>query len=351
MRVKRLTVFQSTLLDIVRIVAAWMVLLGHGFSLAGITPLKNKEHFLYIQQAGVVIFLILSGFLTTYSLNIKNEDHKYTFKEYVKQRAIRIYSAYIPALLFILLLDGINIAFFSDSYPYKEGFNVFNFLGNMLMLQSTPFVSGHDIVFGSGRPLWTLSIEWWNYMAFGFIFLIIVNRLKITYKRLGIAIILLVPPLMGTAGIAGKPDATLCFLLGSLAYYIYDCIEVKFENCLIILNVLLMVRYGLISKDAYDKLFYVMFFCLLIFILAKGETNKGRGRKNKVISFMAKYTYMLYLTHYSVWVFLGNFQISSGEKFLLGVTLSNIVAIGMYLWLEKPVFNLLKKITFTGSIL
>ena len=351
MRVKRLTVLQSTLLDIVRIVAAWMVLLGHGFSLAGITPLKNNEHFLYIQQAGVVIFLILSGFLTTYSLNIKNADHKYTFREYVKQRAVRVYSAYIPALLFILLLDGINIVFFSDSYPYQEGFNAFNFIGNILMLQSTPFVLGHDIVFGSGRPLWTLSIEWWNYMAFGFIFLIIVNRLRITYKRLGVAMILLVPPLMGTAGIAGKPDATLCFLLGSLAYFIYDCIEVKFENCLIILNVLLMVGYGLAFRDSYNKLFYFMVFSLLTLILAKGETNKGESRKSKVISFTAKYTYMLYLTHYSVWVFLGNFQVSSIVKFFLGVTLSNIVAIGMYLWLEKPLFSLLKRITFTRSML
>lgn len=321
-----------------------MVLLGHGFGSAGITPLKNGEHFLAIQSAGVVILFILSGFLTTYSLDLKNRDHEYTFGKYVKQRAIRIYSGYIPALFFILLLDGINIIFYYNTYSYKTGFNVYNFVGDILMLQSTPFALRHDIIFGSGRPLWTLSLEWWNYMAYGMIWLIIANHLKMNFKKLFLLLVLALTPLAWLS--MGNPNTTLCFLLGCFAYYIYDHIELKYTSVLIILNILFIIVYGICIKSAYFEIFYYMIFSLLILIMIYGKgINRGGGgaTRNKVLSFMASYTYMLYLTHYSVFDFLENFKITPEAEFMLGVILSNVIAIVMYLLIEKPISKILRK--------
>lgn len=338
---RRLSSRNSFYLDIIRIVAAWSVLLGHGFSIYHITLLKDQNYFFNIQNMGVVILFMLSGFLAAYSLNVKNKDHRYTIKEYVKQRVVRIYSGYLPALLFICVLDGISFLNFRNKYYFAEGFSFRNFLINLFMLQSTPYAFIRDGgLFGSGRPLWTLSTEWWIYMSFGTLFLIIANSLKITYKRLILLLIFLVTPF---ANLAGKPDLTLLFLLGALVYYIYDKIDLKFMSILVVLNVIAIAAYGLIFKEAYDKVIYFLFFTLLVLLMSIGK-DREMAHEGKIIPFMARYTYMLYLIHYSVFYFLLNFGMIPVIGFMLGVILSNIIAIGMYVLVEKRLFVVLKEI-------
>ena len=53
---------------------------------------------------------------------------------------------------------------------------------------------------------------------------------------------------------------------------------------------------------------------------------------------MAKYTYMLYLVHYSVWEFIKNFAIDPAVNLIIGIFLSNIIAIILYVLLEKPLY-------------
>ena len=290
---------------------------------------------------GVVILFMLSGFLAAYSLNVKNKNHEYTIKEYVKQRMARIYSGYLPALLFICMIDGISFLHFSDKYSFAEGFNIQNLLINFFMLQSTPFAFVRDGgLFGSGRPLWTLSAEWWIYMSFGAFFLIITNSLKITYTRLLVLLFLLVTPF---ANLSGKPDLTFCFLLGVFAYYIYDKINLKFKSVLLILNIIIIATYGLVFKEAYDKVIYFFVFTLLVLVMAIGKDGE-MAYEGKIIPFMSKYTYMLYLIHYSIFYFLLNLEMNSIVSFVLGVIVSNIIAIGMYVLVEKRLFVVLKGI-------
>lgn len=59
---KQLSSMNSFYLNILRIVAAWSVLLGHGFSIYHITLLKNQDYFFYIQNSGVVIFFCCPDF-------------------------------------------------------------------------------------------------------------------------------------------------------------------------------------------------------------------------------------------------------------------------------------------------
>lgn len=57
----------SNRLNLIRITAAWFVLLGHGLSLCSLTVFRNDAVFPYMQNIGVVLLFFISGFLNTHS--------------------------------------------------------------------------------------------------------------------------------------------------------------------------------------------------------------------------------------------------------------------------------------------
>lgn len=169
----------SISLDFIRGIAAQLVLIGHLWSFlelnVSIIPLP------LIQNFGVLVFFIISGFLITQVTLIKGLD--YGFKNFFIDRFSRIYYTYLPALFFILLLDFVGKQFYE--YPYFYNFSIRNFLGNLLMLQSYPFIGSIGIEsFGTARPFWTVAIEWWTYIFFGVLFFY--NSFKNRFSKYGL---------------------------------------------------------------------------------------------------------------------------------------------------------------------
>lgn len=329
----KLSQMNSNILYVVRICAAWMVLLGHSFSFYQISFLKDQSYFPYIQNIGVVIFFELSGFLTAYSLSIKNVKYNYKFKEYAIQRATRIGKAYVPALLFVVVLDFMSICINKGNYRYLEEFTLKNFIGNIFMLQNIPIVGKYIITFGSARPLWTLSIEWWLYMTFGFVFLTLANKKKITSRELIFISIISITPLSNLLGGRGE-GLTICFLFGVFAFYIYKRLNIRYSFLLVWLALTLLVISGIYKREAYCILIFVTVFGVLVALLNWGKDKNGH--KSKVLHFLAGYTFMLYLVHYSIIDFLYscNLLVGSTCKMLFGIILSNIMSIIMYFIFE-----------------
>jgi peptidoglycan/LPS O-acetylase OafA/YrhL len=67
----------SLSLDLLRAVAAQMVCLGHGFIFFHIAEQLRPPQFPFIQNIGVLIFFVMSGFLITATLlhNSANPDY------------------------------------------------------------------------------------------------------------------------------------------------------------------------------------------------------------------------------------------------------------------------------------
>ena len=86
---KRLSSANSNMIDILRIVATYLVLIGHGIS-AFEFPIAGQRGNV-IQNSGVVWLFLLSGFLTAYSLENKAANEEFCYKSYVKKRFTRIY--------------------------------------------------------------------------------------------------------------------------------------------------------------------------------------------------------------------------------------------------------------------
>jgi peptidoglycan/LPS O-acetylase OafA/YrhL len=169
---------QKLYLDVLRAGAAMMVLLGHtshfflphSFLAAG-----------WMQGLGVYLFFMMSGFLISLSVFEKRQDPHYDFRTYFLDRFCRIYSAFLPALALAVVLDGFT--HMSPLYAWGRNYTPADWFGNLLMLQDFPVfqilrrlgVPENDWFigpFGSARPFWTISIEWWIYMLFGGVVLV-----------------------------------------------------------------------------------------------------------------------------------------------------------------------------------
>lgn len=192
-----LTVGQVVYLDLVRGIAASLVLVDHinlltgGPSLVlGIAP----------GTLGVTVFFLLSGFLIDRSVH----GHKvgYGLREFLIDRVSRIYVCFVPALAFTALLVSALV----DSPDFVGGPHngAWQFLGNLFMLQGYPAFqlarrAGFDSPwfvqpYSLAEPYWTVPIELFLYIAFGAAFFVFVKR---TAK--------LSTPLLAALAVAGLP--------------------------------------------------------------------------------------------------------------------------------------------------
>lgn len=149
----------SLYLDIIRPLAAFMVLLSH----ATFANLSDGQigFMAPLGVQAVDAFFVLSGFVIAYVCTTKEKDAA----SYFISRATRIYSVAIPALLLVIVLDGIGMK--KDAATYDGPFQ--NITAGLL-IRSVLFIGEmwHAHRFpGSDGPYWSLGFEVWYYIAFG----------------------------------------------------------------------------------------------------------------------------------------------------------------------------------------
>ena len=316
--------------------SAQLVVIGHLLSFYKVYGYKEDSGQFIIQNFGVVVFFILSGFLIAYSVNGKNPD--YGFKEYFIDRASRIFIAFLPALVVIALLDFSSAAL-SGPTVYTENATVRNFFGNVAMLQDFPALKYtkqllHTDVFsitsfGSGRPLWTVAIEWWMYLFFGFLL----------YKKFTVASFVLwgfflIVPLFNMASRGN--GLSLLWFSGVLVFYLMKSGFYPLPNKTWMLVFLFLsaagVRLLFNGFEVYDLAFSLPVAFALLYVLLEMQRAPQRfamfGKVGNLAKFIAGYSFSLYLLHYSVIVFIINLNLGINKwlEMAAGFILSNIIA-------------------------
>ena len=139
---------------------------------------------------GVFLFFSISGFLIAYSVFQKTENPQYGFRNYFVDRFSRIYSGLLPALLIsIVVVGGIyatNSVYFNHLLDTESPPSLQSFAATLTMMDmfpsgffnatstaifGEPFSAVAIAPFGFNGVLWTLVVEWWIYMFFGWIIL------------------------------------------------------------------------------------------------------------------------------------------------------------------------------------
>lgn len=355
----KLTESSSCFLDAVRGLSSQAVLFGHAISFLGLFPLLQPPHAPYMQNVAVAIFFFLSGYLISYSTFLKMNKSDYGLKEYLVERFSRIYTAYFPCLVLVALIDFLTISLYPDKYGYGAFFNIKTFVGNIFMLQYFPFSGLKDLqAFGSARPFWTLAIEWWFYLAFGWLVLMKANSPLKIFLKIAIMIPLLIVPVFNIYGRGN--GLSLIWIAGSIACgflvpYATKHIKFKVSYSLILAIVATVMTISFLARKKTPKshTFALWMSAAFFFWVCWLQMKDFRISPwfKKLTFLIASFSFTLYLIHYTVIDFLIhllNDKFSPEMILVLSLLLSNLLSYFISLGTEnrhKEFSGWLKRLT------
>ncbi|WP_314065903.1 acyltransferase family protein [uncultured Vagococcus sp.] len=326
----KLSKSSSVFLDIVRAFFSQMVLIGHSMSFLGLQQRFTDRHVPQIQSISVTVLFLLSGFLTIYSANNKRVGNKnYAFKDYFKNRFVRFYTVLIPGLVIIAIIDSLNVYFFREKFTYFTSFNLRTFISNLLMLQDFPRFKAISLFsttsFGSARPLWTLPIEWFLYLAFGFFFFKLFNIKGIFKKTLILLIFSFIFIVPYDNFIFGRGNGlTFTWFLGVIVFYLLKKqIPLTRQTSLITfvtVGIFACLRIQAIRETFnidYDPLFSMLCAGCLFFGIRLFTTINWHTLAIQASSVFSKFSFSLYITHYSLLLLINNWLVSKLNVYLI----------------------------------
>jgi peptidoglycan/LPS O-acetylase OafA/YrhL len=161
----------SILLDLVRFVAALIVLYAHFSSTAMTVGLPNG---FAVGNLAVSVFFVLSGFV----IRMVTVSGIATPKAYLTDRASRVYSGVLPCLLltFVLAAAAAHInphRYAQMVHPFSWAQIPVQFLANMTF---TSQLWGYAISPPANGPFWSISFEVLYYAIYGLVFYSIKRR-------------------------------------------------------------------------------------------------------------------------------------------------------------------------------
>lgn len=350
----KLTEGNSVFLDLLRGVSAQAVVVGHALYFYNFTGPGTAPSVFVVQNYAVLLFFILSGFLITYSVASKLRRGPYGFRRYFVDRFARIYTGFIPALLFVLTVDSLSRSLYPAAYPYEDGFNLKTFIGNLLMLQDVPFANylfgGRMTSFGSGRPFWSLAIEWWIYLFFGWAVLRLLPNRGERWINLLLFVPLLIVPSFNFWGGHGN-GLMVTWLLGALAYvviaggYLRQISQSNLLLCSAWLLILTIVRF-LKTGLEYDPILAFLSTAVILLLIQYLRGFVWPAKVTWLIRKAAAYSFTLYLIHYAILDLLRSaFGESASSVMLLvsGFLLSNLCAMTLGLYTETTLTSRVKQ--------
>lgn len=207
--------------DAIRLAAAASVIFCHAFVIAGF---EKSEPFVQVGIYGVFVFLIVSGFLVTDSLNRSNSISTYAWK-----RALRIY----PALACCAIVTVFIIApfFWTQDLTYYQSKEGPLHLFGVLTLQNPTWIPGvmfydelgPELGSATNASLWTINQEIKCYILLAIIAAVGLLRLKLVLCLLLMAIVLFALEYWGPQKIFHDFLYVLpSFLAGVAMYFIYN---------------------------------------------------------------------------------------------------------------------------------
>jgi peptidoglycan/LPS O-acetylase OafA/YrhL len=209
MKPRTLSQSGSAFLDCVRFGTAIVVFLGH---LGRFFPAVAR--FARLTHIAVCVFFVLSGFV----IRMIASTRIGSMRDFLIDRASRIYSVTVPALCLTVVFEGIGrlvnpVRYFALADPFRWSHIPLQFLTNLTFTAQS---WGYETNPLSNSPFWSLSFECVYYLLFGLLFY--------GMKRLSTRfLVLLVMLLAGPATVLLFPT----WLMGCLLYDTYIWLDQK----------------------------------------------------------------------------------------------------------------------------
>lgn len=330
-------------LDLVRGLSAMLVVMGHATVLA-FPSLMGRPNFFYVQSWAVVVFLALSGYLIVRSVIRRIDNGTFTLIGYVKDRGARILTPLIPLVPVVVLGDRMFLGN-PPTTPYVQNVDVGlgSIVSNIFMLQENWAVQvidrllGTDLShrsLGSAAPWWTVALEWWIYIAFGCLLALVAG---LTQHKVVVAVVGLfaVTTVLGSI-LSGNP-LVLAWVVGGLFAWLDPTLSKTAWTVIAVLSVVGIIGILYVKQGAVYSIPVVALTPVAIFAAFRAAKWGVLARVRRPITFIADYSYSLYLIHFSVLVWMAALTPEfRGVGFIvLGSVVSNTVAIAWWFLFER----------------
>lgn len=303
-------------MDFLRGVSAVVVCAGHLRAVMFVDYVDLEQSsvlsqlFYFLTSLGheaVMVFFVLSGFFVGGS--VLSKRNKFGFDSYLIARLSRLWTVLFPALIFTLLVDSITGWMYPDilagghyevltSGP-EASYSISwqTFLANIAFLQTV-----HFPVFGSNGPLWSLTNEFWYYILFP-LMMMILGVVRASLTKRAVALVVTFAAIYFVA--EGLLGGYLIWLLGIPVYLLYRSKPLKVGAWFPILSGFLF----LISLAHSKALFFgehlapyadfIVGLCFSLFLVSLRNVEEQQW----VEKFLAKVSYWLSDVSYTLYVF------------------------------------------------
>lgn len=297
---------QFYLLDLIRGIAALLVVMGHLRSLM-FESWNGGNLFKFIFYAitslghqAVIVFFVLSGFFVggSFLADTSKDIIKYSIK-----RTSRFYTVLFPALCMTWIVDFIGINFsgatelysgnspnYVLNYNVAERLGIDTFISNLFYFQDIFYPT-----YGSNDALWSLAYEFWFYIIFPAGYFLLYHSNKI-YKIVSFLIVSLMLFFLGLKGLV----FLFVWLIGVLVFILNSSV---FEKAILnkyiylMMPLILMILYlSYICNNLLSDFLLGIAFGLVLLILINIKDFKNKFLKETSF-FIAKISFSMYAIH------------------------------------------------------
>lgn len=282
--------------------AALFVMFFHlRYSFGAVEPINYKLFevaFLTKAYLWVDFFFILSGFILTYRYHFEFEYTFKFFKRFIFHRWLRIYP-----LHFVTLMAFLAMSIFMFGLVEIRAFKL-SILTNLLLIQSWGYYLGKTWNY----PSWSLSEEWGAYLLFVFLMSLVI---KVRHSKIaqfmiifGSFVSLLLfnyfvhPADLDMTEDFGIVRCLLEFTVGMGLFHFRDLTkaEMKGSDCDILawissFAILLVMQMQLADINV------ILLFIFLIFFLSLANGSLARLLNHRVLHFLGKISFSIYVWH------------------------------------------------------
>ncbi len=263
----------------------------------------------------VIVFFVLSGLLVAGVGLSRVHSSTFRISDYAIDRFSRLYVAFIPALLVGYFCDCVGrqvfseIGYWNGSHPmiaakiatgiFEEGMSLSTLVLNSVMLQHY-----WALQLGSNQPLWTISTEFWFYVAFGLAMIIATAQRK--YKIVASVLLFLQFVFLGNQFLVYLG----CWLIGmAIVFFPRIGRTCSILFCLAFAATVVAARAAHSLFEVSDLLREVKNYAVAITFALVVASMRGKSIApialcGKLNRFFADFSYSLYLLHFPLMLFL-----------------------------------------------
>lgn len=292
----------------IRGIAAWWVVLFHSQMLFDDSLPPALANVIAHGYLAVDLFFILSGFVIYLNYNSKvASGFPASAIAFYLNRFARIYPVHLLMLGSYLLLAGAFV-YFSKSGVTPDSYSAKSFVESVFLIHAW---------FGTGMswnvPSWSISAEWFVYLLFPLITLILRKHLKTMLSHIAISAFILAliyctysamdVNSLGT-DILSMALIRVCFefLLGTIigsAYVSHLAFLKQYKKWILIAFAVISIIY--VNFDIKDYVLFPAAFFFLIIYMCVEDSILQTVFSNRVLVYLGEISYSTYMVHYLVY--------------------------------------------------